>query len=90
MNTYGMRWQLPFADRWTYGDALFIIDPWIWLALGGSVFLSSSPGRLGSIAWALLVGLLSFAFLMIPIPLAAKGTWTIGVLIVLCIRFRKD
>lgn len=88
LNTYGMRWQLPFADRWTYGDALFIIDPWVWLVLGGAVFLSSSPGRLGNTAWALLAGLLSFAFLVIPIPLAAKATWTIGILIVLWIRFR--
>jgi inner membrane protein len=34
MNTYGMRWLMPFRDVWSYGDVLFIIDPWIWLALG--------------------------------------------------------
>jgi inner membrane protein len=33
MNTYGMRWLMPFRDVWSYGDVLFIIDPWIWLAL---------------------------------------------------------
>src|SRR5690606_17097721 len=35
MNTYGMRWGLPFDGSWSYGDTLFIIDPWIWLTLGG-------------------------------------------------------
>ena len=34
MNTYGMRWWMPFDTSWTYGDALFIIDPWLWLVLG--------------------------------------------------------
>lgn len=34
MNTYGLRWLMPFRDVWYYGDVLFIIDPWIWLALG--------------------------------------------------------
>ena len=26
MNNYGMRWLMPFVDRWFYGDTLFIID----------------------------------------------------------------
>src|SRR5213083_187121 len=33
LNTYGMRWLMPFQDRWFYGDTLFIVDPWIWTAL---------------------------------------------------------
>ncbi len=38
LNTYGIRLLMPFDDRWFYGDALFIIDPWVWLALGLAVF----------------------------------------------------
>lgn len=36
LNVYGMRWLMPFDDRWFYGDALFIVDPWVWgmLAVG--------------------------------------------------------
>jgi inner membrane protein len=34
LNTYGMRWLMPFRDVWSYGDTLEIVDPWIWLALG--------------------------------------------------------
>jgi inner membrane protein len=33
LNTYGVRWLMPFSGEWFYGDTLFIIDPWIWLAL---------------------------------------------------------
>lgn len=40
MNTYGMRWLMPLDPSWSYGDTLFIADPWIWLALGLGVWLS--------------------------------------------------
>jgi len=37
MNTYGMRWLMPFVNRWFYADGLFIIDPWVLLALAVGV-----------------------------------------------------
>lgn len=37
MNTYGIRLLAPFSPRWFYGDALFIIDPWVWLVLIGGI-----------------------------------------------------
>jgi len=33
LNNYGMRWLMPFVDRWSYGDTLFIFDGFIWFAL---------------------------------------------------------
>ena len=33
MNTYGVRLLEPLSHRWFYGDTLFIVDPWIWIAL---------------------------------------------------------
>jgi len=41
LNTYGVRLLMPFSGRWFYGDALFIIDPWVWavLALGTAISL---------------------------------------------------
>ena len=41
LNTYGVRLLMPFSGRWFYGDALFIIDPWVWvvLALGTTMSL---------------------------------------------------
>jgi inner membrane protein len=46
LNTYGVRLLMPFDPRWFYGDAVFIIDPWMWLMLGGAVYLGARPYRL--------------------------------------------
>jgi len=40
LNVYGVRLLMPFSDRWFYGDALFIVDPWLWAALGLGVVLA--------------------------------------------------
>jgi inner membrane protein len=45
MNTYGMRWFMPMSDTWWFGDALFIVDPWILVALGAGVWLSRRRAR---------------------------------------------
>jgi inner membrane protein len=34
LNSYGVRLLMPFSERWFYGDALYIIDPWMYRALG--------------------------------------------------------
>ena len=39
LNTYGMRWWMPFRDTWYYGDSVFIMDPWLWLLLGAGWLL---------------------------------------------------
>jgi inner membrane protein len=45
MNTYGVRLLMPFSGRWFYGDALFIIDPWLWGTLAIGVLLSRWRAR---------------------------------------------
>jgi inner membrane protein len=40
LNTYGVRLLMPFSNRWFYGDTLFIIDLWLWLALLTGILLS--------------------------------------------------
>jgi len=40
LNTYGIRCLMPFSERWFYGDALFIIDLWMWSAFGLGIWLS--------------------------------------------------
>jgi inner membrane protein len=36
MNSYGMRWLMPFDGTWAYGDSLFVIDPWLLILLGAA------------------------------------------------------
>ena len=40
LNNYGVRLLAPFDWRWFYGDAVFIVDPWLWLVLGTGVWLA--------------------------------------------------
>jgi inner membrane protein len=51
LNNYGVRLLEPFSHRWFYGDTLFIIDLWIWLALGVSLWLSLRRERSGARNW---------------------------------------
>jgi inner membrane protein len=79
MNVYGMRWGAPFDGSWSYGDALFIVDPWIWLALGGSLLLSSRPSRRALAGWSALGLVTSAAVLAAPVESGVKATWCCGV-----------
>jgi inner membrane protein len=45
MNTYGMRWLMPFVNKWFYADGLFIVDVWIFAALALGVYVSKRTGR---------------------------------------------
>jgi inner membrane protein len=73
LNTYGVRWLMPFSGRWFYGDALFIVDPWAWLILAAGVIWgwrqrrASGHRRPQAARWALAV----FA-------LYAGAMWTSG------------
>lgn len=54
LNTYGVRFLMPFDDTWFYGDALFVIDPWVWLLAGLTVVLAHSASPAGIAGWGLL------------------------------------
>ena len=40
LNNYGVRLLSPLTWRWFYGDAVFIVDPWLWLMLGAGVWVA--------------------------------------------------
>lgn len=45
LNTYGVRLLTPIDWRWFYGDAVFIVDPWLWVSLGLGVWFARRRGR---------------------------------------------
>ena len=67
LNTYGIRLLMPFSGRWYYGDAVFIVDPWLWLMLGAGVLwarrrMTVRPARIGlTIACVYIAGMLGLA-----------------------------
>lgn len=78
LNTYGVRWLMPFSGRWSYGDALFIVDPWVWLALGLGWRASrrrwerGAPGAGRPARWGLAVAA-AYVLLMGVSGIAARG-----------------
>jgi inner membrane protein len=44
LNNYGVRLLTPLDWRWFYGDAVFIVDPWLWASLGFGVWLARRTG----------------------------------------------
>lgn len=85
MNSYGMRWGLPFDGTWTYGDALFIIDPWIWLALGGALYLVRRRGPATRLLWGLVALLTTTIVLLAPVSGSVRAVWLLGVAAVLMV-----
>lgn len=86
MNTYGIRLLMPFDRSWYYGDALFIVDPWVWLLLGAAVFLAATWDRVAIVGWALLAGFATLLVLSVPVPTAAKGVWLAGLAAIVVAR----
>lgn len=78
-NSYGVRPFLPWSDRWVYGDLWVIVDPWLWLILGGAVYLSGDGGGRRNLVWLLGVGAAAIVVLSAAIvPPACRGLWALG------------
>ncbi|MFL6257554.1 MAG: metal-dependent hydrolase [Pyrinomonadaceae bacterium] len=86
-NSYGVRPFLPWDGRWIYGDLLFILDPWVWLALGGACFLLAKT-RWSVAGWAALALIITFALFSIASlrdeGLPAGGGILVAVLVLWC------
>ncbi len=63
-NNYGVRFLLPWNSRWFYGDFVFIVDPFIWLVLGGAAFLLTSKTRKHIIVWIVIALVPSYLVLV--------------------------
>ena len=65
-NNYGVRFLLPWNPRWFYGDFVFIIDPFLWIILGGAAFLLTSSTRKHLIVWLVIALVPSYLVLIGP------------------------
>jgi inner membrane protein len=90
LNNYGLRWLMPFDGRWFYGDALFIIDPWIYLTLGGVLFLGYSGSRAALARWGafwLVASVLVLANAEL-VPWPSRVLWVVGLALLVALRWR--
>lgn len=65
-NNYGIRPLLPWSPRWFYGDLVFIIDPFLWVVLGGAAFLLASKTKIGKAIWIGLAAIITFLIVFSP------------------------
>jgi inner membrane protein len=65
-NNYGVRFLLPWNPRWFYGDFVFIIDPFLWIILGGAVFLLTSSTKKQLLVWVIIALVPSYLVLIGP------------------------
>ncbi len=87
LNNYGMRWLMPFDGRWSYGDAWFIVDPWVWLALGGVLVLMHSRAWWSASLWIVLGFLTTRLILTEPlVPPFARVAWLAGIAVIVIAR----
>ena len=87
LNTYGVRFLMPFDGTWFYGDALFVVDPWVWLLLGTSVVLARSTSRVGMAAWIVLgIATTSLVTGFEGAPAATRLLWCAGVAAIVWLR----
>jgi inner membrane protein len=76
LNSYGVRFLMPLDGRWFYGDVLHIVDPLIWLVLGGALFLARSRTGLSLALWALLAAAATIVvFYRLPFPVEMRVIW---------------
>ncbi|HUE86352.1 MAG TPA: metal-dependent hydrolase [Vicinamibacterales bacterium] len=47
LNSYGVRLLKPFSDRWFYGDALYIIDPILYVVFGAAIIMARVAAKRG-------------------------------------------
>ena len=89
LNTYGIRLLMPFDDRWFYGDALFIIDPWIWLLAGIAVVSAHSRSWPSVAAWLALGVVLTVLITTFPaVSPLGRLLWIVGVAVIAGVRAR--
>jgi inner membrane protein len=65
-NNYGIRFLLPWSQKWSYGDLVYIVDPYLWLILGGASFLLTAKSRFVKFIWALIAAILTFLIIASP------------------------
>jgi inner membrane protein len=87
-NSYGVHPFWPLTSRWYYGDAVFILEPWIWLLLGVSAVANTVTSTSRVIIGAALAGITSLGAYFRQIPVVALIMLLVAAL-VLAIALRR-
>jgi inner membrane protein len=67
-NSYGVHPFWPLTSRWFYGDAVYILEPWLWMLLGVAATLNTQRRVGRALLGAFIVVLLALGTWMHVIP----------------------
>ena len=70
LNNYGVRLLMPFSGRWFYGDAVFILDPWLWLILGIGIWRAFNHDDVRAARGALIIATIYILAMVVSARLA--------------------
>ena len=92
-NSYGWRPFPPFWDRWFYGDLVFIVDPYMWLILGGAIFLTAKRIILALFFW-IAGGILLTYLVIVRDLISVEGRvvlflWIVGTILLLALKRKR-
>jgi inner membrane protein len=93
-NNYGVRFLLPWNPRWFYGDFVFIIDPFIWIVLGGAAFVLTAKTKKQLIAW-FVVALISSSIVLFGGPrqlgntIVVQALWIVALIVLATPYWRR-
>ena len=77
-NNYGVHPWWPLDNRWHYGDTVFIVEPWLWVASLGPL-LAIARGRPARVLYAvLLLAILGAAWTVGMVPRTTALVLTVG------------
>lgn len=70
LNNYGVRLLAPIDWRWFYGDAVFIVDPFLWVVLALGVWFARRRHRTIIAAFSLLLALVYVSGMLVSARVA--------------------
>ena len=80
-NSYGVHLWWPFEDRWSYGDSVFIVEPWFW-AIAIPMLVASSRSRIARVLLSLvLLGGVALSWRVSFVSTGAATWLTIGAIL---------
>jgi inner membrane protein len=77
-NSYGVHPFWPFNDDWYYGDSIFIVEPWLWVAALPALFLFTNRRGARTVFGALLVIIVVAAWFVPMVGTASALALTVG------------
>ena len=77
-NSYGVHPFWPLDDRWFYGDAVFIVEPWLWVAALPPLIFVATRRATRAVLVALLAIIVAAAWAMSLVPRDVAIALTLG------------